>query len=155
MTVSSSVTYNQPTDGVHNAADSGDRIALIALSLVIFPLAEPITDAKALTGSQKPLTEIAFVFAEIRTRDGYDGTGFGYAKRPCKPGMYAHAKRLAPNLIGEDPNDIAKLFTKLLWAADWRYTIWCGSRSRSMPMTLKAMRRSRHRSTRQLRPAKC
>lgn len=155
MTDSSSVTYNQLTNGVRNAADSSDRIASITLSLVILPLAEPISDAKALTGRQKPLTEIAFVFAEIRTRDGYDGTGFGYAKRPGGPGMYAHAKELAPNLIGEDPNDIAKLFTTLLWAADWRNTIWCGSRSRSMPVTLKAMRRSRHRSTRQLRPAKC
>ncbi len=31
-------------------------------------------------------------------------------------GMFAHAKELAPNLLGEDPNDIARLFTKLLWA---------------------------------------
>jgi L-alanine-DL-glutamate epimerase-like enolase superfamily enzyme len=116
MTVSSSVSYNKPTDGVRNAADSGDRIASVALSLVVLPLAEPISDAKVLTGRQKPLTEIAFVFAEIRTRDGHEGIGFGYAKRAGGPGMYAHAKELAPNLIGEDPNDIAKLFTKLLWA---------------------------------------
>ena len=95
---------------------SGDRIVWIGLSLVILPLAAPISDAKVLTGRQKPLTEIAFVFAEIRTRDGHDGIGFGYAKRAGGPGMYAHARELAPNLLGEDPSDIARLFTKLLWA---------------------------------------
>jgi L-alanine-DL-glutamate epimerase-like enolase superfamily enzyme len=30
--------------------------------------------------------------------------------------MFAHAKEIADNLLGEDPNDIARLFTKLLWA---------------------------------------
>ena len=76
----------------------------------------PISDAKVLTGRQKPLTEIAFVFAEIETKDGHSGVGFGYSKRAGGPGMYAHAKEIAPNLIGEDPSDIQKIFTKLLWA---------------------------------------
>jgi hypothetical protein len=57
-----------------------------------------ISDAKVLTGRQKPLTEIAFIFAEI-TRDGHAGIGFGYSKRAGGPGMYAHAKELAPNLL--------------------------------------------------------
>lgn len=30
--------------------------------------------------------------------------------------MGAHAEELAPNLVGEDPNDIARLYTQLLWA---------------------------------------
>jgi L-alanine-DL-glutamate epimerase-like enolase superfamily enzyme len=97
-------------------APGADRIENVKVSLVILPLAAPISDAKVLTGRQKPLTEIAFVFAEIRTRDGHEGIGFGYSKRAGGPGMYAHAKEIAPNLIGEDPNDIAKIFTKLLWA---------------------------------------
>ncbi|CAH2798167.1 MAG: L-talarate dehydratase @ Galactarate dehydratase (EC [uncultured Paraburkholderia sp.] len=69
-----------------------------------------------LTGRQKPLTEIAFIFAEIGSEKGHTGIGFGYSKRAGGQGMYAHAKELAPVLIGEDPNDIGKIFNKLLWA---------------------------------------
>ncbi|MDM0059190.1 L-talarate/galactarate dehydratase [Variovorax fucosicus] len=110
------VSYAKVAEGARTAADAGDRIEWIKLSLTYLPLATPVSDAKVLTGRQKPLTEIAFIFAEIRTRDGHDGIGFGYSKRAGGPGMYAHAKELAPNLIGEDPNDISRLFTKLLWA---------------------------------------
>lgn len=110
------VSYAKNADGARRAADSGDRIAWIKVSLSFLPLATPVSDAKVLTGRQKPLTEIAFIFAEIRTRDGHEGIGFGYSKRAGGPGMYAHAVELAPNLLGEDPNDIARLFTKLLWA---------------------------------------
>ena len=95
---------------------SQDRIAWVKVSLVYLPLPEPVSDAKVLTGRQKPLTEIAFIFAEIRSRDGHEGIGFGYAKRAGGPGMYAHAREIAPNLLGEDPNDIAKLWNKLMWA---------------------------------------
>ncbi len=95
---------------------AADRIEWIKLSLVILPLATPISDAKVLTGRQKPLTEIAFLFAEIRTRDGHEGVGFSYSKRAGGPGLFAHGKELAPNLIGEDPNDIQRLWDKLCWA---------------------------------------
>ena len=95
---------------------SADRIEWVEVSLVYLPLAAPISDAKVLTGRQKPLTEIAFLFAEIRTRDGFDGIGFGYSKRAGGPGMYAHAKEIAPNLLGQDPNDIARLWDQLMWA---------------------------------------
>ena len=93
-----------------------DRIESIDLSLVGLPLARPISDAKVLTGRQKPLTEVAFVFAEIRTADGHTGLGFGYSKRAGGPGIYAHAREIADNLIGEDPSDIGRLYEKLLWA---------------------------------------
>ena len=92
-----------------------DRIASVDLSLILLPLAEPISDAKVLTGRQRPMTEIAFVMAEIATKDGHNGVGFGYSKRAGGRGMYAHAKELAEDLIGEDPNDIQRLHTKLLW----------------------------------------
>lgn len=92
-----------------------DRITTIELSLVYLPLATPMSDAKVLTGRQRPLTEIAFVFAEIATADGLSGIGFGYSKRAGGPGMYAHARELANDLIGEDPSDIQRLHTKLLW----------------------------------------
>jgi L-alanine-DL-glutamate epimerase-like enolase superfamily enzyme len=110
------VSYAQVADGARTAAETGDRIERVKVSLIFLPLATPVSDAKVLTGKQKPLTEIAFIFAEIRTRDGLEGIGFGYSKRAGGPGMYAHAKELAPNLIGEDPNDISRIFTKLLWA---------------------------------------
>jgi L-alanine-DL-glutamate epimerase-like enolase superfamily enzyme len=93
-----------------------DRIDWIKLSLVFLPLAEPVSDAKVLTGRQKPLTEVAFVFAEIRSRDGHEGIGFAYSKRAGGPGLYAHAREIAANLLGEDPNDIAKAWNKLMWA---------------------------------------
>lgn len=110
------VSYAKVAADARTAADAGDRIAAIDLSLVYLPLGTPVSDAKVLTGRQKPLTEIAFIFAQIHTKDGFSGIGFGYSKRAGGPGMYAHAKELAPNLIGEDPNDISRLFTKLLWA---------------------------------------
>jgi L-talarate/galactarate dehydratase len=93
-----------------------DRIDWVKLSLIYLPLASPISDAKVLMGKQKPLTEVAFVFSEIRTRDGFEGIGFGYSKRAGGRGMFAHAKEIADNLLGQDPNDIAKLWDKLMWA---------------------------------------
>jgi L-talarate/galactarate dehydratase len=110
------VSYAKVAPDARTAADTGDRVEWVKLSLCFLPLPTPVSDAKVLTGRQKPLTEVAFIFAEIRTRDGHEGIGFGYSKRAGGPGMYAHAKEIAPNLIGEDPNDIAKIFTKLLWA---------------------------------------
>ncbi|MGW8397931.1 L-talarate/galactarate dehydratase [Streptomyces lydicus] len=93
-----------------------DRIAAVHLSFVRLPLTAPISDAKVLTRRQKPLTEVAFVFARIVTDAGYEGLGFGYAKRAGGPGLYAHARETAPELLGEDPSDIGRLWQKLLWA---------------------------------------
>ena len=95
---------------------SPDSIAWIRLSSCYLPLANPISDAKVLTGRQKPMTEIAMLFAEIETKDGHKGLGLSYAKRAGGPGQFAHANEIAPALIGEDPNDISKLWTKLCWA---------------------------------------
>src|SRR5207253_7028378 len=84
-----------------SAEVAADRIERVELSLAYLPLKTPISDAKVLTGRQKPLTEVAFVFCEITSRDGGQGFGFGYSKRAGGPGMYAHAKEIASNLIGE------------------------------------------------------
>ena len=102
--------------GSAGAASKGDTIEWLRVSLVILPLAKPISDAKVLTGRQKPLTEISFLFVELQTRDGHDGVGFSYSKRAGGPGLYAHAQELAPNLLGADPNDIARLWDRLWWA---------------------------------------
>ena len=95
---------------------SSDRITRIRVSSCYLPLATPISDAKVLTGRQKPMTEIAMLFAEIETADGHQGLGFSYSKRAGGPGQFAHAKEVAPALLGEDPSDIARLWDKLCWA---------------------------------------
>ncbi|MCW2395747.1 MULTISPECIES: L-talarate/galactarate dehydratase [unclassified Sphingobium] len=93
-----------------------DKIVSIELSYAALPLHTPISDAKVLTGRQKPLTQVAFLFAEITTEGGLTGLGFSYSKRAGGPALYAHAREVAPNLIGEDPSDIGRLWTKLVWA---------------------------------------
>jgi L-alanine-DL-glutamate epimerase-like enolase superfamily enzyme len=97
-------------------ADPADRIAWVRVSSCVLPLATPLSDAKVLTGRQKPMTEIAMLFAEVQTEDGREGLGFSYAKRAGGPGQFAHAREIAPVLIGEDPSDIARLWTRLCWA---------------------------------------
>jgi L-alanine-DL-glutamate epimerase-like enolase superfamily enzyme len=93
-----------------------DRIASVTLSSVTLPLGTGISDAKVLTGRQRPMTEVAFLFAEITTESGHDGVGFSYSKRAGGPAQFAHAREVAPDLIGEDPSDIGRLWTKLVWA---------------------------------------
>ncbi len=93
-----------------------DRIAHLELSSITLPLATPISDAKVLTGRQKPMTEVAFLFVEVTTENGHTGIGFSYSKRAGGPGQFAHAKEIADVLIGEDPSDIGKLWVKLCWA---------------------------------------
>jgi L-alanine-DL-glutamate epimerase-like enolase superfamily enzyme len=95
---------------------TNDKIIWVRVSSCYLPLANPISDAKVLTGRQKPMTEIAILFAEIKTEAGHEGIGFSYSKRAGGPGQFAHAKEIAPTLIGEDPNDIAKIWDKLCWA---------------------------------------
>ena len=98
------------------AAAPGDRITWLRVSSCYLPLAQPISDAKVLTGRQKPMTEIAMLFVEVQTAQGHQGLGFSYSKRAGGPGQFAHAREIAPVLIGEDPSDIAKLWDKLCWA---------------------------------------
>jgi len=92
-----------------------DLIRHIKLSTARLPLTVPISDAKVFTGRQKPMTEVVFLFAEITTEQGHSGIGFSYSKRAGGPAQYAHAKEVAEGIIGEDPNDIGKIYTKLLW----------------------------------------
>jgi L-alanine-DL-glutamate epimerase-like enolase superfamily enzyme len=93
-----------------------DRITDVTLSSITLPLKNPISDAKVLTGRQRPMTEVAFLFAEIRTDSGHHGIGFSYSKRAGGAAQFAHAREVAPELIGHDPSDIGRLWTKLVWA---------------------------------------
>ena len=110
------IAANPLAAGLAAGEASTDRIEWVQLSFVILPLKTPISDAKVLTGRQKPLTEVAFLFAEVQTKEGHAGVGFSYSKRAGGPGLFAHAKEIAGNLLGEDPNDIARLWDKLVWA---------------------------------------
>jgi L-alanine-DL-glutamate epimerase-like enolase superfamily enzyme len=110
------IPANPLAAGLPRGPASTDRIARIALSLVMLPLKAPISDAKVLTGRQRPLTEVAMLFAEIESEEGQKGIGFSYSKRAGGYGLYAHAREIGGNLIGEDPNDIARLWDKLVWA---------------------------------------
>ncbi|WP_018260390.1 L-talarate/galactarate dehydratase [Methylobacterium sp. WSM2598] len=93
-----------------------DTIRRIRLHAVTLPLASPISDAKVLTGRQRPMTEIAILVCEIEAGDGSGGLGFSYVKRAGGPGQFAHAREIAPALLGEDPSDIAKAWDRLAWA---------------------------------------
>jgi L-alanine-DL-glutamate epimerase-like enolase superfamily enzyme len=95
---------------------NNDTIKHIKVSSCYLPLANPISDAKVLTGRQKPMTEIAMLFVEIQTADGHEGLGFSYSKRAGGPGQFAHAREIAPAMIGENSSDIAKCWDKLCWA---------------------------------------
>lgn len=94
----------------------GSRISWIRLSSVVLPLGVPVSDAKVLTGRQKPMTEVVFLFTELRTEDGKEGIGFSYSKRAGGPAQFEHAREIAGELLGEDANDIPRLWNKLAWA---------------------------------------
>lgn len=93
-----------------------DPICWIKLRTVTLPLRASVSDAKVLTGRQKPLDAVQLLFAEIETSLGHTGLGFSYCLRAGGPAQYAHALEIAPLLIGEDPNDIARLWSKMAWA---------------------------------------
>jgi len=96
---------------------SGATITKIGCALYRVPLAEPVSDAKVIQGRQRPLGEVDVLIARISTSDGLDGLGFSYSKRAGGPALFAHARQIAPLLVGEDPLDIGRLWDKLLWAA--------------------------------------
>ncbi|TKI03004.1 L-talarate/galactarate dehydratase [Martelella alba] len=98
------------------AANVFDRISWIKLSSVNVPLNTAVSDAKVLTGRQKALKDVALLIAEIETEQGLRGLGFTYTLRNGGPAQFAHAKEMAPLLMGEDPNDISRLWSKLVWA---------------------------------------
>ncbi|MEZ5645533.1 MAG: mandelate racemase/muconate lactonizing enzyme family protein [Burkholderiaceae bacterium] len=99
-----------------NIDTTANRITELRLSSCYLPLAQPISDAKVLTGRQKPMTEIAMLFVEVTTEDGQQGLGFSYSKRAGGPGQFAHASEIAPALLNEDASDIGRLWDKLCWA---------------------------------------
>ncbi|MEZ4861379.1 MAG: mandelate racemase/muconate lactonizing enzyme family protein [Caldilineaceae bacterium] len=101
----------------NDANPAQDRICWIKLTSVKLPLKTAVSDAKVLTGRQTPLNAVDLLFAEIESRDGHAGLGFTYTLRTGGPAQFAHAVEIAPGLLGEDPNDIGRLWDKLAWAS--------------------------------------
>jgi len=92
-----------------------DPIKHVEISLYQIPLKKPVSDAKVLTGRQKSLTHVAMLTATIETVNGARGFGFSYSLRAGSAALYAHAQEVAGELIGEDPNDIGRLWEKMAW----------------------------------------
>jgi len=100
-----------------NTVLADDGICWVKLRTVTLPLRKAVSDAKVLTGRQKPLESVSLLFAEIETSQGHRGLGFSYSLRTGGPAQYAHAQEIAPLLLGEDPNDISRLWSKMIWAS--------------------------------------
>jgi L-alanine-DL-glutamate epimerase-like enolase superfamily enzyme len=92
-----------------------DPIQHVEVSLCRVPLPQAVSDAKVSTGRQKPLTHVDLLLAEVETRHGEKGFGFSYSLRAGGHAMLAHAKDIAGELIGEDPDDIGRLWEKMAW----------------------------------------
>jgi L-talarate/galactarate dehydratase len=92
-----------------------DRVKHVEVSLYQVPLKAAVSDAKVLTGRQRPLSHVAMLTADIETVNGAHGIGFSYSLRAGSAALFAHAKELAVELIGEDPRDIGRLWEKLAW----------------------------------------
>lgn len=93
-----------------------DAIRQVKLSHVVLPLDKPVSDAKVLTGRQRPLTEMTLLFVEVSTERGHEGMGFSYAKRAGGRAQYEHLKEIAETAVGQDPSGIGKVYDSLLWA---------------------------------------
>ncbi len=63
-----------------------DRIRHLTLSHVVLPLENPVSDAKVLTGRQKPLTETVLLFVEVVTEQGPRGHGLLLLQARGRPG---------------------------------------------------------------------
>ena len=93
-----------------------DAIRHLTLSHVVLPLENPVSDAKVLTGRQKPLTETVLLFVEVTTEEGHAGMGFSYSKRAGGPAQYAHAQGGRRGRDRPGPHRHRRIYESLLWA---------------------------------------
>lgn len=93
----------------------GDCIEWVKLLLVFLLLVMLVSDVKVLIGCQKFLIEVVIIIVEICSCDGFEGVGFSYFKCVGGQGIYVYVKEIVDNLLGEDFNDIDKIYIKLLW----------------------------------------
>jgi L-alanine-DL-glutamate epimerase-like enolase superfamily enzyme len=116
MTTGTTANLSGVASGDPVAAGTAAGIAWVRLALVYVPLRVPASDAKVFTGRQRPLDRVAVLLAELATADGHEGLGFSYSKRAGGPALFAHAREIAHELLGEDPSDTGRLWEKLQWA---------------------------------------
>lgn len=95
-----------------------DAIKNITVSYLDVPLKTALSDAKVLQGRQKALAGVYLTCVEIITESGLTGEGYTYALRAGGRSQYELAREFAPMLIGEDPNDIARLWDRMAWAGN-------------------------------------
>ena len=108
------MTLHKSSSAIRNPMNT-DPIQHVEVSLCRVPLPQAVSDAKVSTGRQKPLTHVDLLLAEVETRHGEKGFGFSYSLRAGGHAMLAHAKDIAGELIGEDPDDIGRLWEKMAW----------------------------------------
>ncbi|MGR3793119.1 L-talarate/galactarate dehydratase [Vannielia sp. SX4] len=105
----------RPPMAGHKPRFQTDRIESLTLRHVVVPMDKPISDAKVLTGRQSPLAALDLLMVEMVSEGGHTGLGFSYTLRAGGPGMFALGCELAPFLIGQDPNDINRIWERLAW----------------------------------------
>jgi L-talarate/galactarate dehydratase len=104
-----------PLAGATRGAASQDALKGLRIFHIVVPLKIAMADAKVLTGRQTALTQVDILAVEATSETGQTGMGFSYTLRAGGPGMFALACEIAPQLLGEDPNDISRLWEKLSW----------------------------------------
>ncbi|WP_343081691.1 L-talarate/galactarate dehydratase [Ostreiculturibacter nitratireducens] len=109
------ISARPPLAGAPRGAASQDALAGLKLSHVMIPLKFALSDAKVLTGRQSPLTQVDILTVEAVSEAGHRGMGFSYTLRAGGAGMFALAREIAPRIMGQDPNDIGRLWELLRW----------------------------------------
>jgi L-talarate/galactarate dehydratase len=109
---------------------TSDTVERVLVSHVRVPLKNPASDAKVLTGRQRPVEDVPVTLVEITTADGARGTGFGYCLRAGGPALFAHTAELATELVGTDPTDIQ---------ATWEHLVWQGASAGRSGLAIQAV----------------
>jgi L-alanine-DL-glutamate epimerase-like enolase superfamily enzyme len=109
------IAARQPFGGAPRGAASQDALTGLKISHIVLPLKFALSDAKVLTGRQSPLTAVDILAVEAVSEAGHRGMGFSYTLRAGGAGMFALASEIAPRIIGQDPNDIGRLWELLRW----------------------------------------
>ncbi|MEM6381406.1 MAG: mandelate racemase/muconate lactonizing enzyme family protein [Pseudomonadota bacterium] len=109
------IAARPPLAGAPKGLATQDALSGLKISHIEIPLEMALSDAKVLTGRQSPLTHVDILTVEAVSEAGASGMGFGYTLRAGGAGMFALACEIAPRIMGQDPNDIGRLWELLRW----------------------------------------
>jgi len=109
------IAARPPLAGTPRGAASEDALSGLTISHIHVPFAQAISDAKVLTGRQSPLDAVEILAVEALSEGGHRGMGYSYTLRAGGPAMFALAVEISPRIIGQDPNDIGRLWELLRW----------------------------------------